>query len=47
MNNFEMLIGQNGGIAIVVAILAGFVSSFSPCTLSTLPLIIGYISRTK
>lgn len=47
MNNFEMLIGQNAGVALVVAILAGFVSSFSPCTLSTLPLIIGYIAGSN
>lgn len=43
LNNFGELLNQNIFVGIIIALIAGFVSSFSPCTLSTLPLIIGYV----
>ncbi|MEG2310756.1 MAG: cytochrome c biogenesis protein CcdA [Clostridia bacterium] len=43
-NNFSILISQNIFLGIIISLIAGIISSFSPCTLTTLPLIIGYIS---
>lgn len=43
LNNFGELLNQNILVGILIALIAGFVSSFSPCSLSTLPLIIGYV----
>ena len=37
------ILSQNIWLAFVVALVAGLVSSFSPCILSTVPLIIGYV----
>lgn len=47
LNNFGEILTQNPVLAILVALLGGIVSSFSPCTLSTLPLIIGYVSQEE
>ena len=44
-NNFSNIIDTNIFLSIIISLIGGFVSSFSPCTLSTLPLIIGYISK--
>lgn len=44
IENLGVILSQNIYIGFIVALIAGFVSSFSPCTLSTLPLIIGYVS---
>lgn len=41
--NFSELLSQNIWLAFVMALLAGLISSFSPCILSTVPLIIGYV----
>ncbi len=46
LNNFSNLISNNVYIALVVSFLAGIVSSFTPCILSTLPLIIGYVGES-
>ncbi|MCY6355346.1 cytochrome c biogenesis CcdA family protein [Clostridium sp. ZS2-4] len=46
LNNFSNLISNNVYIALAVSFLAGIVSSFSPCILSTLPLVIGYVGET-
>lgn len=43
LNNFGALLNQNIFLGILIALVAGLVSSFSPCCLSTLPLIIGYV----
>lgn len=43
LNNFAELLNQNIFFGIVIALIAGLVSSFSTCCLSTLPLIIGYV----
>lgn len=45
LSNFSNLISNNVYIALVVSFLAGIVSSFSPCILSTLPLVIGYVGE--
>lgn len=45
LNNFSNLISNNVHIALAVSFLAGIVSSFSPCILSTLPLVIGYVGE--
>ena len=40
---FGILLTQNIWVAIIVALIAGLVSSFTPCSLSSIPLIIGYV----
>lgn len=45
LNNFSNLISNNVYIVLAVSFLAGIVSSFSPCILSTLPLVIGYVGE--
>jgi len=47
LNNFGALLNQNIFLGIIIALLAGLVSSFSPCSLSTLPLIIGYVGTNS
>lgn len=41
--NFGQILSQNVWLAFVMALIAGLVSSFSPCVLSSVPLIIGYV----
>lgn len=43
LEQISMTIGQNGGMAPVLAFAAGVLTSISPCSLSMLPLIIGYV----
>lgn len=43
MSNLTTLISGNIFIALIASFIAGIVSSFSPCLLSTVPLVIGYI----
>lgn len=43
LNNFANLLSSNIWIALVMALVAGIISSFSPCVLSTIPLVIGYV----
>lgn len=43
LNNFSNLLSNNVYLALIVSLIAGIVSSFSPCVLSTIPLIIGYV----
>ena len=40
---FGTLLSQNIWISILVALIAGIISSFTPCALSSIPLIIGYV----
>ena len=40
-NNGNVLIG------LFISLIGGFLASFSPCSLSTLPLIIGYVTKEK
>lgn len=44
INDFAAMISNNSILAIIIALIGGIVSSFSPCVLSTLPLIIGYLN---
>jgi cytochrome c-type biogenesis protein len=46
INNFIVLISNNMWLALAMAFTAGVVSSFSPCVLSSLPLLIGYVQGT-
>jgi hypothetical protein len=41
--NFGELLSQNIWLAFIMALVAGLISSFSPCVLSAIPLIIGYV----
>lgn len=41
--DFGQILSQNIWLAFVVALVAGLISSFSPCVLSSIPLIIGYV----
>lgn len=43
IHNFSTFLSNNVWLAVITAFLAGIVSSFSPCVLSTIPLIIGYV----
>ncbi len=43
LEQLSMTIGQSGWIAPLLAFLAGVLTSVSPCSLSVLPLIIGYV----
>ncbi len=39
------LMGNNVLLALLISFLGGIISSFSPCILSSLPLIIGYVNK--
>lgn len=41
--NFGQVLSQNIWLAFVMALIAGIISSFSPCVLSAIPLVIGYV----
>lgn len=41
------MLNGNVCIGILISLLGGFLASFSPCSLSTLPIIIGYVSNTN
>ena len=43
LSNFSQLLSQNIWLAFVMALIAGLISSFSPCVLSAIPLVIGYV----
>jgi cytochrome c-type biogenesis protein len=43
MNDLTSLISGNIFIALFMSFVAGLISSFSPCLLSTVPLVIGYV----
>lgn len=43
IHNFSIFLSNNIWFALITAFLAGIVSSFSPCVLSTIPLIVGYV----
>lgn len=43
IHNFSIFLSNNVWFALITAFLAGIVSSFSPCVLSTIPLIVGYV----
>lgn len=43
LENLGTILNQNIFLGLAIALIAGLVSSFSPCSLATLPLIIGYV----
>lgn len=43
ISNYGQILSQNIWLAFIAALAAGFISSFSPCVLSSVPLIIGYV----
>ncbi len=43
IDNFAQLVNQNIGFALGAALLAGFLSSLSPCAIAAIPLVIGYV----
>jgi cytochrome c-type biogenesis protein len=45
LGNFSTVISNNIWLALVMSLIAGVVSSFSPCVLSSLPLIVGYVEN--
>ncbi len=47
LEQFGSLLTQNIWIALTVALFAGILSSFMPCSLSSIPLIIGYLGGYK
>ncbi|NLA33050.1 MAG: cytochrome c biogenesis protein CcdA [Mollicutes bacterium] len=46
LDNLGILIQNNYWLAPILAILAGLLTSFTPCSLSSIPLIIGYVGNT-
>lgn len=45
MNSLTGLMGGNILISIIIAFIAGIIASFSPCMLSTIPLVVGGVSK--
>lgn len=43
---FNNIISNNVFLALILSLFAGLVASFSPCTLSSIPLLIGYVQGT-
>ena len=46
LKSLSELITNSGWIAPLLALLAGVLTSFTPCALSSIPLVIGYVSGT-
>ena len=46
LNQIAEVIGDNMWIAPILALVAGILTSFTPCSLSGIPLIIGYVGGT-
>jgi cytochrome c biogenesis protein CcdA len=47
LETLSQLIGNNLWISPVIAFAAGILTSFTPCSLSTVPLVIGYVGGTS
>lgn len=43
LNNFGGMLSNNIWLALIMSFVAGIISSFSPCVLSTIPLVVGYV----
>ena len=43
VNNFGGVLSNNIWLALIMSFVAGIISSFSPCVLSTIPLVVGYV----
>lgn len=46
LNTLSMLIAESMWLAPVLALLAGVLTSFTPCSLSSIPLVIGFVGGT-
>lgn len=46
LENLSQLIQTSGWLAPLLALLAGILTSFTPCSLSSIPLVIGYVGGT-
>ncbi|MEL7654434.1 MAG: cytochrome c biogenesis protein CcdA [Bacillota bacterium] len=47
LETLSQLIGNNLWISPILALTAGILTSFTPCSLSTVPLVIGYVGGTS
>lgn len=47
LENLSNIISQNLWIAPIIALLAGVLTSFTPCALTTIPIIIGYVGGVE
>jgi len=47
LENFSLLISNNLWISPIIALVAGILTSVTPCSLSTIPLVIGYVGGTS
>ena len=46
LNTLGTLISESVWLAPLLALLAGVLTSFTPCSLSSIPLVIGYVGGT-
>lgn len=46
LESISEIISKSGWLAPILALLAGILTSFTPCSLSSIPLIIGYVGGT-
>ena len=47
LDSLSRLITESFWLAPLIAVLAGILTSFTPCSLSTIPLVMGYVGGTK
>ena len=47
LDSLSRLITESFWLAPLIAVLAGILTSFTPCSLSTMPLVMGYVGGTK
>jgi len=47
LENLSQIIANNGWIAPILALFAGILTSLTPCSLSSIPLVIGYVGGTS
>ncbi|QGU93870.1 cytochrome c biogenesis protein CcdA [Clostridium bovifaecis] len=45
LSDFSNLISNNAYLGIIISFFAGIAASFSPCVLSTIPLVVGYVGE--
>ena len=46
LERVSLMLTESGWLAPLLALLAGFLTSFTPCSLSSVPLVIGYVGGT-
>ena len=47
LNGLSLLIAENSWVSPLLALLAGVLTSVTPCALSSVPLVIGYVGGTS